>query len=172
MIHLQTDPDGIDKRIQQVQQFLYDSLGWANHESFGRVYINETRDGDTRPEYFGGRDYREVLNDDRYNAISFFYVQSVRPVGGQMQASISWVVSCYPNKLKTRAHRADEAVREDVLRILRLDVFETRINEVFIGVPAAFADFGYPEGKFFDIHPRHCFRVSLTINYKESCLIQ
>ena len=78
MIHLKTDPKGIDKPIQRFQQVFYDKSVKAfdcDIVSYGRIYKDD-KDGKISPQgYVGKGNYKDVLTDGTIKGLHFFFVE-------------------------------------------------------------------------------------------------
>lgn len=183
MMPLKTNPIGLDKPIQDLQQFLYQQLlaKWslqdADYIAYGRAYRNQTDDGYS-PEFFTGTgndpnqpDYKDVFMDDTVKALSFFGVgESEKYNMGSTIASVFLIFQVNVPALKpTVVHRGDEEIRLDVQRLCQprrygfgMTGFETGIDNVF----REYSGWKKKDGvKFRDQHPWHVFRLNFNLLY-------
>lgn len=174
MLITKTSPIGIDYVIQKLQTYLHGQLltTWgidsADYESYGRCYRNK-KDNGYVAEVFNGSDYKEVYWQDGLKAISFFGLsEKVRVQVGE-KANVHLVFFVDLSKLKPLiTHRADEEVRADVTNLVEMHGFELQsidmwLENVLKEYPGSYRD---ERLKFVDMHPIHCFRLNLLINYQ------
>lgn len=166
MNYIKTSPVGIDKHIQKIQVKLYEKLGYENIDGYGRVYPLEI-EGKTIPAYFeGGKDYRDVLTNDRKNG-QFFFVESetTKTEGPRMETEIDIIFLLDLKKIKPNVpHRADEEARMDITSILdRERIFYPK--EIVKGKDAL-DDF---DTKLLDMQPYHFIKFTGTLKYQINC---
>ena len=127
MLYLKNNPVGIDKTINDINETVYNSLGWTpenniSYNAYSRALKNP-RNGGIVPEVYKVEDvttgipfgeYSEVLYDDNVNASSFFYVDdnvSAVDNGRLFTTTISMVfqldLSVVANNI---LHRGDEEI--------------------------------------------------------------
>lgn len=178
-----TDPVGIDAYIQKLQIKLHSELctTWdlspdcendlsAKYQAYGRAYRNATDNGYVAEVFTGGKDYKEVYWDDTLYAISFFGLGSTIERNTMNKADVHLVFFADLSKLKPDVtHRADEEVRKDVLDIIGRYSFgftvlstEMWLQNVLKEYPGSLRD---ERLKYVDMHPVHCFRINMTVNY-------
>lgn len=179
---IKTNPKGIDVKIQAMQGFIYDQLLtiWpvdaTSYNSFGRAYRNQIDKGYV-PEVFDsnsasyGKDYKEVLFDDKVKATSFFGVgETTRYDKGSATAEVFLIFMVNVMELKpTIQHRADEEIRREVEMLCSsprhgfiMKGIETGIDNVFKEYPGIRRDEGM---KYRDEHPKHCFKITFDLMY-------
>lgn len=183
MLNIKNTPNGIDRPIQQFQQFLYEKLKglWSvsdsEFDSFGRCYRNMTEAGYI-PEVFVSSDqqnntvYKEVWFDDSlHKVISFFDVQSPTKYDqGSATARVDLIFIVNIPLLKPNIqHRADEEIRRDVEQLCQMPRFNFTMNSFLTGFKNVFAAFdGYLKNDqitFRDLHPLHVFSISFNLLY-------
>lgn len=128
--YTKTDPVAIDTAMQKIQKSLYDGLAYPNVDGYGRSYTIEKNDKDI-PAYFNkGRDYKELLPNDRSLSNGhFFFVENeteFKNTIGKAKTDIIFLLNV--EKLKPQiSHRADEEVTSDIIGILeRHKAFELK----------------------------------------------
>lgn len=179
---IKTAPKGIDVKIQAYQGFIYDKLlaTWGitgtDYNSYGRAYRNQSEKGYI-PEVFtgnsalSGKDYQEVLFNDRVKVQSFFGVGETQQFkAGAATAKVFLVFMCNVKELKpTIQHRADEEIRNDVEKLCASPRHGFTMTGIITGIDSVFNE--YPgvrrdEGmRFRDMHPKHCFRIDFDLLY-------
>ena len=166
-----TTPVGIDVEIQRQQQRLAAKL-WTgkNYESYGHAFINVKEDGSNVPEVFVNNiDYKDVLTDDKNDAISFFIVDD-NMSGNSMAMSVDVKLYFIVNLAKiypTLTHRAvEESHRDALIYILQ----HNNVTDIVTGAKAL-RDFNIPQYQT-DMQPYHAFCLTLEMNYQydSNCL--
>lgn len=191
MLISKTNPAGVDFHIDQLQTHLHTQLigadYWnlsdaAKYKAYPRCHRNKTDNGYIAENYEGSGEYREVYWDDTVTAISFFGMTGSVKVGLMNEADIHLVFFANLDKLaltdKTGAviqHRADEELRNMVQAIIGKYGYgftyvstDFWIENVLKEYPGSRRD---DRLKYVDMHPVHCFRINLKLNYKanKSC---
>lgn len=161
---LKINPIGKDAIIHKVQKKLYNDLtalwsgvdltGYPRCYSFdGKIiYYNEKNDytslihAENNKFFFTSEDdvEKRAENNQLYftTDVDLFFIVNVRDI--------------YPNTL----HLADEEVRNDVMKILRV-IPEVSIVNIATNIQRVFN--GYDFKIVTDIHPYHCFRITLNL---------
>jgi len=171
MLFLKENPIGIDIPIQNFQRFLHRKLceTWktSEYESYGRAYKNQTKKGGYIPEVYNGKDYKEVLFNDKTHALSFFIVGDVqKELMQQREADVALIFCVNVQKLKPNiTHRADEEVRINVIELCDLRQFSFDMISVITGIKSVFAEFDISQIKYRDMNPLHCFRLNFKLKY-------
>lgn len=183
MLFLKTNPTGIDFYIQQLQSQLHSTLvaKWAladntQYQCYGRCYRNKTKDGYIAENYVSDKEYKEVYWNDALTAISFFGVTGSVKKGVMNEAGVHLVMFADLSKLSlkdykgvTIVHRADEELRQMVQNIIGGGAFGFLLDSIDLWVENVLKE--YPGSrrddrlKFVDMHPVHCFRLNLKLNY-------
>lgn len=139
MNYTRTNPLGIDKAIQKIQDKLYNKLGFNNIDGYGRVYPLE-KDGNIIPtHYITGTDYKEVLFNDKgdSNGNFFFYENPIskKVNSEQTETTIHIVFQLDVNEIfQSTNNREDEKIRVEIERVLRHTSFS--VDEITRGVKA------------------------------------
>ncbi len=172
MLYIKENPTGADRPIQRLQSHLYDGLRrtWGikegDYNSFGRVYRNQTSKGYIPEAYMGSGEYRDTFIDDRFPVTSFFAVES--PVNVDevtMRANVSLIFCVDLNRIKQGVkHRADEEAHLDVVELCNMYGFA--VKSIVTGIDKVFQEYSVARITFNDMHPHHCFRVNLSLMYK------
>lgn len=182
MLVTKTNPTGIDNAIQKLQAYLYGRLitSWnltsdeSKYECYGRCYKNKKDNGYIAELFTGGNEYREAYWNDNLSVLSFFSVSDkVEAELGSNKTSVSIILFVNLVKLKpTITHRADEEVRQDVIRSIGANLYgfhyqgyETGIENVLREYPGSRRDEGL---KVVDFQPVHSFRINLSLIYKNN----
>lgn len=185
MLNVKTNPVGIDILIQAYQTALHERLiaAWGladdQYECYGRCYRNKNDNGYVAEVFKAGIDYQEVYWNDRVSAVSFFGISNEEHgIGENTRIHLVFFVDI--KKLKpTINHRADEEVRRDVqlfaaegFRGFQYKSTELWLENVLREYPGNFRNYGSGDIngklKFLDMHPTHCFRINLEINYNKN----
>jgi len=188
MLITKTNPTGVDYHIQRFQTELHSSLMtlWGLnpgtpaenilYESYGRCYRNKKSNGYVAEVYTSDDQYKEVYWNDALMAISFF------GTGDKIETSVNNLVDVHMiffvdlKKLalkdslnNTIAHRADEEVRKQAQVIIGKALYgfnllsiETGLVNVLREYPGSYRD---DRLKAVDMHPVHCFRLNLSLEY-------
>lgn len=164
-----TNPDGVDKQIQRLQDYLYTALGaegWTLHECYERVY--KTKKGDRIiPEAFINNEYKEVLLNDNVNATSFFLVDDTETIRQNLSTvTVSWIVEAnIKNLFPSITHRADEEMRSDLKRILKLNPFGFHLSKMITGVESVYNSLRINVKFTDDMNQFHVVRFDLELSY-------
>jgi hypothetical protein len=161
MKYTKTTPVGLDKKIQFIQNSIYDRIQslWGLTESqilsYGRVYRIKTEEGEVLRWYSSGIDYSEhdMGLDDKY-AVQFFFTASDDrsfDTDFEVEVGLNFFVNLSTVKPSV-THRADEEVKWDVYKLLKP-------SERFLGFSAP--DVPYK----WDLQPYHAFKVNLKLTY-------
>jgi hypothetical protein len=142
----------------------------SKYQCYGRAYRNKTDDGYIAEVYTGSKEYREVYWDDSLNAISFFGTNGTIERTVLSSAEVHLVFFVDLSKVKPDiTHRADEEVRDEIEAIVGsftggfvLKSIELWLENVLREYHGSRRD---DRLKYVDMHPVHCFRMNLSINY-------
>jgi hypothetical protein len=184
MLITKDNPVGIDAKIQQLQTKLHDDLlaKWGivtdQYKCLGRCYRNRKDQGYVAELYLGNGEYKDAYWDDTISAISFFGLSN-SPVKHNLleQANVHLVFFVNLAKLKTGiAHRADEEVRIDVLDLIGNSLFGFVFQSIELGLDSVLKEYPaswrtaekYTNLKTVDMHPLHCFRLNLFVQYDKN----
>jgi hypothetical protein len=171
-------PVGVDIAVNNLQTYLWDNISWnkdlftdANYESYHRAYRNETNGTEIWEVFTSGKDYIEVLYDDKFLATSFFVVDdnvNINETGKETtNMSIIFQVNLqrlYPSVI----HRADEEAHREVMSILKDNPWSYKLTTIVKGIRNVYSELGYGANKFEDMQPFHVFRIDFE-GVKASC---
>lgn len=167
-----TSPIGIDFKIDQLQNYLFNKLGWSNYGAFGRAYRNPREDSFIPEVDAGGDELEEVFFDDKLSAASYTLMDEslgidvgLNPVG-----SIYFQVKL--DEIKPNiTHRADEEVIRDVIYWLNRNPYGIDPIDIVRGIPNVYSGLKQDQIKF-DNMSNHCvFRIVLDFPIQSySCL--
>jgi hypothetical protein len=175
---------GIDAPIDGLQRLLYPNIvtAWglnadsaADYNSYSRAYRNQTEEGYVPEVFVGGKEYKEVLVNDKIKALSFFSVgETIQFSGNQLQADVSLLFFVNLTKINASSERADETVRQQIVQMVQgIKAFGFAFTGIETGVDSVLRDYEglrrNPGVKFRDMHPFHCFKLNFTVRYKSNC---
>lgn len=192
MNNILTDPIGIDQSIQAIQVDLYEQLGliWSGDiEGYGRVEKTPNNTGEQVPTYYQTskivipewynaikKDYEDVYYDDSKSCVfcfiktdydttkdSIVYVSKVKAV---FMVDLSKI---YPNETE----RTSERAHRDTIEILRnWNYNKYTITGIEIRIEIIFREYVTDKILFNDMHPLHCFAVTMDLEYflTDKCL--
>ena len=185
MLYSKTNPVGVDIPIQKLQTELYRKLIDADHwnladtskyKAYGRCYRNKVDDGYIAENYEGGSNYKEVYWDSSLTAISFFGITKEIKAGINSEADIHLVffadlskLALKDKELNTITHRADEELRQMVLKIIGTHSHGFNYVSTELWLENVLKE--YPGSRrekrlaAVDMHPVHCFRINLKLIY-------
>lgn len=174
MLHLKSNPIGIDADLQQLQTDVYNSLKstWVDKlEGYGRIYKDVDSDSGTlKPFWFvDGKDYKEVYYDDNSSG-NFFFIDGDNHTsedGFVFEAAVKCVFMVNLNEiLSSETDRADAKAQRDVIHLLReLSIGKFEITGIEKGLSNVFSGLDFSGVHFSDIHPKHCFSVNINLWY-------
>ena len=167
MLHLKTDPVGIDNKIQSIQTSLYNKLvaSWnCEIEGYGRAYIDDDN-GSIKPLVFKGNiDYEEVLTDDKINGAHFFFIEDnesdlmANTCLSTTDIDLILIVDDLRSVKADILHYADEEIKEEVKSYLN---GFCRITKAVKGKDAL-DGFDISQLKF--LYPYFVLKITATIN--------
>lgn len=172
--------DGIDRPIQNLATLLYNRqiVQWGSNgldgnsfEMYGRCYRNyNDNHGGFVPQAYGGfGEYNnDVFFDDKLAALMWFGVNDPEPVNGTWHTynvSLYGFVNLDLLKPGNNAQRMDEAVINDVIRVIEPSTFGFAITAVNRDVDSVLSKFsGMIKKKALNqnLQPYACFRIDMT----------
>ena len=170
-----TNPVGIDRQINRLQELLYNSLGWIEYDCFPRVYANEYFDTGKIPEHFefprdvDVSDYTEVFLNDKIFAQSIIVVDDRRDYNHQFKSKVDLIFHVNLNDLYPAIeHRADEECHVQVIKALDKIPFVT-VDRLVTGIRNVYSDMRVGQILDSDMHPFHCFKLEMEMVYKYDC---
>src|SRR4051812_11275732 len=177
MLNLRTLPVGMDFHIDKIQRLSFERLisvwpAGIRYESYPRCYRNKTADGYVAELYKGNNEYADLYWDDTVDALSFFGMHGEIKHGIGDTVQLHWVFFVNVEKLKPGAiFRADNEVRQDVEKIIGLALYAVTLDSTELWLENVLSEYpGTRREKLIavDMHPIHCFRINLTLNYNPS----
>lgn len=179
MLYTKSTISGLDIKIQNLQSNLYPKLQnlWnvsdSTYDSFGRSYMNETKDGVIPEVYWGGSpEYREVLFDDTKAATSFFGVNpNIKNVGATSTAQVFLIFMVSMPLLKPGVTDSypDEIIHTDVQKLCYEGIFNFTKTGFVTGIKDVFKEYSGTRIKagikYRDMAPMHCFRINFNVIY-------
>lgn len=184
MMFTKDNIEGVDVSIDGFQRWLYPKLvaKWGleansdkDYNCYARVYKNRTKDGYIPEAYIGGKNYRELLLDDKVKVLSYFSVGDTTTFAqNRLVTNVGLVFMADLSKITNNQDRMDEKVRQDVVQLVQgIRFYGFSFQGVETGVDNVYREFSgarIVKGiKFSDMHPNHCFRVNFTLSYKSNC---
>lgn len=167
------NPVGLDKRIDDFQVYLFDTLGYSNWECFPRVYMNESEKG-LIPEYYEGtKEYEDVLYNDRVDLSSFFFRSSREEredTGFSCDVALVFQADL-PKLFSSISHRADEEFDDSIRKAsenydLR-DEFELVSMEHLIN--NVYREFNKDKIRQSDMSNRYVVRANYRVHFFSKC---
>jgi len=123
MIYLKTNPVGIDKPLQRLQESLHTKLIDAFNcdiNAYGRAYINN-ENGSVKPlAYLTNGEHRELLTDDSIKGLHFFFVEDDNSQGvsrtcmSDTEVDIIFIIDDLTKVRSDITHYADEEIKEQI----------------------------------------------------------
>jgi len=170
-----TNPVGIDRQINRLQELIYNSLGWSEYDCFPRVYANEYFDTGKIPEHFDFprdvdiSDYTEVFLNDNIYAQSIILVDDNRDYNHQFTSKVNLIFHVNLNDLYPAIdHRADEECHIQVMNAISKVPFVT-VDRLVTGIRNVYSDMRIGNILDSDMHPFHCFKLEMEMVYKYDC---
>ena len=185
MNNILTEPVGIDETIQMFQINLYRELSkiWnGDIEGYGRVEKNPMNNGEETPTYYqtskivipewfnsSKQDYEEVYYDDDKSCVFCFLKGDTDDTDDGMvfNSKIKGVFMIDLNRIyPDKKERITSKAHKDVMEIFR--EFGTglfKINGLEQRIEIIFREYDTSKIKFDDMHPLHCFAVTLDLHY-------
>lgn len=182
MIHQRSTPVGIDWFIDKLQKAIFDKLTakWPvglKYEAYPRCYRNQKDQGYVAEVYTKDKEYADVLWNDTLGALSFFGLSNT-PIQFRMGATANIHLiffvdldKIFPTSKINPQYRADEEVRKQVVDIIGLGLYGATLNSVEFWKDNVLREYSGSRLNNLiavDMHPRHCFRLNLTLNYNPS----
>ena len=181
---LKENPVGIDTVINNINNLVFNDLGWlstgvdpVNYTAYHRALKNP-RNGGIIPEAYEidtatrTGEYTESLYDDRLDASSFFYVEDTQtPIdnGRLFNTTLSMVFQVDLSKVADNiAHRGDAEIHRVVVNAINKGYYG-QVSGLVTGIPNVYSEFDQSQITFTDMHPFHCFRVDIDISYQFDC---
>jgi hypothetical protein len=180
MIVKQPNAKGVDIPIQAFQEALHRRLlaNWPGVTTddvvfYDRCYRNKQAGGGNRyvaEVYKGVGEYGDPYTDDTKAAVMFFGIGTSTDLGLRAQTEVHLIVFADLARLKpTRQNRADEEVRQDVLRAIGTGAHGFSVNGLQTGLENVLAEYAgtYREERLnqADAHPHHVFRIDFNLTY-------
>tara|TARA_R110000787_G_scaffold7178_1_gene24679 strand:+ start:6101 stop:6763 length:663 start_codon:yes stop_codon:yes gene_type:complete len=181
---LKENPVGIDTVINNINNLVFNELDWlssgdnpVNYKAYHRALKNP-RNGGVIPEVYeidtNNRtgEYTEGLYDDDVDASSFFYVADEQnPVDNGMlfNTTISMVFQVDLSVVADNIdHRGDAEIHRVVVNAINKGLYG-QVSSLVTGIPNVYSEFDQSQIEFTDMHPFHCFRVDVDVNYQFDC---
>ena len=182
---LKDSPVGIDAVINNINDLVYTELDWlstdeenpVNYTAYHRALKNPRGAGLVPEVYnlengstFG--EYTEALYDDSLDASSFFYTSdSIDTIdnGYMFSTTLSMVFQVDLSKVADNIkHRGDAEIHRIVVNAINKGIYG-KVSSVVTGIPNVYSEFDQSQIEFTDMHPFHCFRVDIDVNYSFDC---
>lgn len=170
--------EGIGKQVQNLQTLLYNRLlvGWGDSgldgntfEMYGIAYRNYKDEGYIPQVLTGTKDYSiDLFFDDKLAALMWFGLNDPEKVDGNQHTysvSLYGFVNLSLLKPSNTSQRMDEAVRNDVQRIINPSLFGFSVEAVSKDVDSVLSKFsGMIKKKALNqnMQPFACFRIDMV----------
>ena len=185
MNNVLVEPYGIDETIQSFQIDLYRelvSIWGVDIEGYGRVEKNPMNNGDETPTYYQTskivipewfnsykQDYEDVYYDDNKSCVFCFLKEDNDRTEDQVvfnsnvkvvfMVDLRKIYSDKKERLTSKAHKDTmEIFREFGFNKFKVTGIEQRIEKIF-------REYDTSKIKFDDMHPLHCFAITLDLQY-------
>ena len=167
------NPVGIDKEIQKIQNYLYDSLvdDWGDIDAHGRAYKNRKQLGFIPEVYLGNNEYKNAFYNDADNSKGlFFFIDNhdhSSEDGSMFKTRVKICFMINLDEIGLSEERADSVVQEKVVSILnknpttnyQITGLEKTVRNVFYG-------YTYTDVELeTDMHPLHTFAIIGELQY-------
>tara|TARA_R110002050_G_scaffold1870_1_gene11816 strand:+ start:20 stop:682 length:663 start_codon:yes stop_codon:yes gene_type:complete len=181
---LKDKPVGIDAVINNINDLVFSELEWVSsgdnpidYTAYHRALKNPVNNGLVPEVYnleegtvFG--EYTQVLYDDTLDASSFFYTSdSIDTIdnGRMFNTTLSMVFQVDLSKVADNIkHRGDSEIHRVVVNAINKGIYG-KVSSVVLGIPNVYSEFDQSQIEFTDMHPFHCFRVDIDVNYEFGC---
>ncbi|HEU4608249.1 MAG TPA: hypothetical protein VFS31_09080, partial [Chitinophagaceae bacterium] len=129
--------------------------------------------------FTGGKDYRDLLLDDKVVAHSFFGVGTNVKIDNYKSHTANVHLVFFVNlskiaSLSALGHRGDEEARQDVYNFLKMEHFGFVIKNLVTGVDRVLEEYPGRDNEMlikFDMHPWHCFRYNVECTYDPATIL-
>jgi len=183
---LKDKPVGIDTVINNINDLVFSELEWVssgdnpvNYTAYHRALKNPVNNGLVPEVYnleegtvFG--EYTQVLYDDTLDASSFFYVddnQSTIDNGRMFNTTLSMVFQVDLSAVASGInHRGDSEIHRVVVNAINKGIYG-KVSGITSGIENVYSEFDQSQMEFTDMHPFHCFRVDIDVNYEFDCCV-
>lgn len=177
MVNYNTYPStGIDARVKQIQNALFNHLGFTNVDFYGCVLKSLNKDSKTIvPEFY--HDFprkREVYYDGKTAAGgNVFFIDSDEHKelkGGLFQSNVKIVFMLNLEKLfPEKQYRASSEVQENCIKLVKkLGCFSSSLI-LEKGLENVLKGFDTSKIKLNDMQPYHIFSINGSLEYSYNC---
>lgn len=173
MNYLKENTVGVDTKIKEYQEYLYDAIvkDWClqNFDGYGRVYKNKRNDKIVPEYYVNAKEYKEVLLDDSRDGIMFFspsdYIENNQSLSIQ-KCDIMFTFKM--SGLGSNQTRQDEEIRTYIVNKLN-DFWDTNgKTKTVTGLKNVYSDYSGVSEYFKDMQEYHHFKISLELRYQNT----
>jgi len=175
--YLKNNAVGLDKEINHLIDWIYDKLvndfSWTDYECYGRAYLNKNPREEGKNIFevsISGKDYKEVLMDDKHAVSSFFYKKKL--VQNELaEATVVLFFNINLKKLLSQSTtRLDEDAIIDILNSLHVNPASFKVGEIKIGTKDVFGEYNINTQARDDMSDFMVCSVELTVTYiHQSC---
>lgn len=167
---------GSDVTIQKVQNHLYTKLSakWnGTLTGYGRAHKNTAEEDVIKLEWYNSdeKDYQDVYYDDKTDATFFFILSDSDDTEDgyvfRSRAKVVFMVDL--SAIFSGSERQDAQARQDVKEYLKELHGKVNITGVERGINEVFSGISTDKIKFNDIHPLHCFAITVDLFYRLQC---
>lgn len=175
MMIRKTDPQAVDQLIDKIQVHLDKKLSsllgeWENNH---RAYKNPKRQGQNgfvAEVYKGHGEYRECFYDDNFDWTSFFIVSDESDfVESRLSTDISWIIQGRLSSSFNTAHRADEELRNEVVKAFNSFRGLIELVSTENGIDRVYSEFDTSNLNYDDMSDVHVLRINFTGQYSATC---
>jgi hypothetical protein len=183
---LKDKPVGIDTVINNINDLVFSDLDWKSTSEFPVNYtayhraLKNPRGAGLVPEVYEIEkntrygEYKEAFYDDTIDASSFFYTSDSMDTvdnGRLFNTTLSMVFQVDLSKVANNIyHRGDAEIQRIVVNAINKGLYG-KVSNVVTGVSSVYSEFDQSQIQFTDMHPFHCFRVDIDVNYELDCCV-
>lgn len=174
-----TNPKGVDKKIDRMQDVLFtnlSALGWTDYEVYPRAYKNYKESNRIPEIYIGEGDYNEVLFDDTKNVTSFFLVDDTTDISERkLTTNVSIIFQANLKSLfPTILHRPDEEMHVNIFESVKENNIGFELNKISTGVRNVYSDLEIngnllEAAKLCDMSFYHIVKLDFSLGYEINC---
>lgn len=163
---LKTNPEGVDKRIEQLQKPLYDALNALNPnvKGYGRVFKTTSTEG-LKLESISATEYVDVLGgeDSRF----FFYLHNDLDGDTNVLAKVDVICMVKLTDFYNTPERMDEEFRTVVTKTIQKSPFKIKKTLLGMDYIQGLVSQNYEKAnlRFADIQPFHAVTFQTEVYY-------
>jgi len=162
------NPIGVDKAIQDIQDFIFENLDWNDCSIYGRIFKLESDKGISPRAFVSGKDYKDIFTNDRQTASIYFNVDDKQTTkeGLLFTAKVQIVFMVNLKKINSNSvDRADTEIQTQAIKTVN-KIRDFNFNgSIDTGLKNVFKNFDVSRIPKVDMQPYHVFSLSGEIQY-------